>query len=101
MRGSLEFAPTLPVSYAPHVNQPAPRFLTRSGGHGRVHFDRTHPADSASVWRDDAARPLVGAAAGRVPRSLHLPRLLDVGRVSGRALHVRTLPLAVLLSRDL
>ena len=46
----------------------------------------------------DAPRRVVDPAPRRVPRLVDLPRLLDVGGVPGRPLHVRPVPLAVLLS---
>ena len=50
------------------------------------------------VRRDVAARRLVGAAGRRRRRSRGLHRLHDVGRVAGRALRLRQLPVAPVLA---
>src|SRR5207248_4317839 len=64
--------------------------------------DRTcfRGAARAAVREDRAPRRVVGAAAARVPRPLDVSGLCDVGGVSGRSLHVRPVPLAVLLAGD-
>ena len=53
------------------------------------------------VRADRTPRHVVGNSAGSVPGVLDLHRLRDVGRVPGRALHLRAVSLAVLLAGDL
>src|SRR4029077_5411413 len=53
------------------------------------------------VRSDRTPRHVVGYSAGSVPGVLDLHRLRDVGRVPGRALHLRAVSLAVLLAGDL
>ena len=66
-------------------------FHAGDSGHGRP-----------SWLRDDVpSRQMVGSATQRVPRTLGVRRLCDVGGVPGRALSLRAVPLAVLLARAL
>jgi hypothetical protein len=64
-------------------------------GTGRVASGRTQ------VRGNDSSRLLVGTAARSFSRALHLHRLRDVGRLSGRALRIRSVPVAVLLAAAL
>src|SRR5215217_5992663 len=63
----------------------------RLDGAGRVAPGRTQ------VRSDFSSRHMVGATRPHIPRPLGLRRLLDVGRVPGRALRVRTVSLTLLL----
>src|SRR5262245_64727062 len=56
-------------------------------------------ARTAWLRADHAAGRVVGHAAGDVPRALGLRRVRHLGRVPERALHLRSLPVAVLLAR--
>src|SRR5258705_13527185 len=57
------------------------------------------PGDATALRRDPAQRPVVGAAARGAAPPVRVRRLRHVGRVPGQALHVRPLPVAVLLAR--
>ena len=74
------------------------RSTTFSQGERQYGLRRSQPA---ILRGDSAAGCVVGAAAGRLPRALHLHRLRDLGGVPGRALPLRHLPLAVLFARAL
>src|SRR5712692_981195 len=56
-------------------------------------------SDANRIRQDGAARPLVGAAPARVRRPLRVRGVRDLGRVPGRALHLRAVPLPLLLAR--
>ena len=56
---------------------------------------------TASVRRNESPRCLVASAARRLPRPLYVRRVRDVGGLSRRSLHVRPVPLPLLLSRAL
>src|ERR1700730_8805074 len=56
---------------------------------------------SSIVRRNDAARCLVDATAACLLRTRNLYRLLNLGRVSGNALFLRQLHLAILLAGNL
>src|SRR5262249_40981291 len=60
-----------------------------------------HTARSARFRRHLAPGSLVDPAARRLPRPLDVRRLLDLGGVPGKALHVRPVSVAVLFARDL
>src|SRR4029077_15614350 len=62
------------------------------------HRDRTRSPACAPVRTNRASRCLVDAAAARVFGIVDVPRLLDVGGIPGKSLHVRPVPLAVLLA---
>src|SRR4029077_1090780 len=55
-------------------------------------------ASATLIWRNDATRCLVDAAAARFSRIIDVHRLLDVGCVSGHALFFRKLRVAVLFA---
>src|SRR5437667_1455678 len=55
----------------------------------------------AAIRRNGAAGLLVDSAARRVPRTVDLHLLLDVGGVPGRSLQLRTVSLALLFSGNI
>src|SRR5262245_17427487 len=55
-------------------------------------------AGRPTLWRDRASGLVVGAAVGRLRGVDRVHRLLDVGGVPGGALHLRPVPVAVLLA---
>ena len=57
------------------------------------------PDRAARFWVDGTARRLVGDPAGGVHRLVAVHRVCDMGRLPGRALHLRSLPLSLLLAR--
>src|SRR5262245_37797682 len=71
------------------------------GTNGYVHTNRPDPAVGTPVWRNGAAGCVVGPAGRGRARVVDVPRLLGVGGVSKRPLHVRAVPLPVLLAGDL
>src|SRR5438105_9857294 len=56
-------------------------------------------SDADWIWQDGAAGPLVGPAVADVPRSLRVRGLRHLGGIPGDALHVWSIPVAVLFAR--
>ena len=94
----------LPGPRSPTISQETPPRRAQEDRNGVRHDLASGPQPDFAprpqpVRANHAPRPVVGGAAGGVSRLQHVHRLHHLGGLPGRVLHLRQLPLSLLLAR--